>query len=224
MSGARFGGENADATSTIKNDSALHRFTGQSASVFGGLFMRPIKPFSRPALAAAILFVAGPALAQTEPSKVQQIGEDASKVAASPLKDVGVIKDKIPQVLIDARKDAYALPSPLSCQTIFDAVDALDAELQPDLDAESTKLKTGMSATEIGETVVHGLTPLRSWVRKLSGAEKNANEVQAAILAGSIRRGYLKGVGLQMHCKPPAAPLGVTLPAAAKPAAKPKKR
>ena len=32
-----------------------------------------------------------------------------------------------------------------------------------------------MSATEIGETVVHGLTPLRSWVRKLSGAEKNAD-------------------------------------------------
>jgi hypothetical protein len=187
--------------------------------------MRPIKPFSRPILAAAAtLLLATPALAQTEPSKVQQIGEDASKVAASPLKDVGVIKDKIPQVLIDARKDAYALPSPLSCKTVFDAVDALDAELQPDLDAESTKLKTGMSATEIGETVVHGLTPLRSWVRKLSGAEKNANEVQAAILAGSIRRGYLKGVGLQMHCKPPAAPLGVILPTAAKPVSKPKKR
>ena len=224
MSGARFGGETADATSTIKNDFALHRFAGQSASVFGGLFMRPIKLFPRPVLAAAFLLAAGPALAQTEPSKVQQIGEDASKVAASPLKDVGVIKDKIPQVLIDARKDAYALPTPLSCKTIFDAVDALDAELAPDLDAESTRLKTGMSATEIGETIVHGLTPLRSWVRKLSGAEKNTNEVQAAILAGSIRRGYLKGVGLQMHCKPPAAPLGVTLPTPPKPAAKPKKR
>lgn len=188
--------------------------------------MRPIKPLTHTALAAAAtLLLAGPALAQTEPSKTQQIEDSATTIAKSPLKDVGVVKDKIPQVLIDARKDAYALPSPLSCKTIFDAVDALDAELQPDLDAESTKLKTGMSATEIGETVVHGLTPLRSWVRKLSGAEKNANEVQAAILAGSIRRGYLKGVGLQMHCKPPAAPLGVTLPTAAtKPAAKPKKR
>jgi hypothetical protein len=187
--------------------------------------MRPIKPVPHTALAvAAALLTAGPALAQTEPSRAQQIEEDAAKVASSPLKDAGVIKDKIPQVLIDARKDAYALPSPLTCKTIFDAVDALDAELAPDLDAESTKLKTGMSATEIGETVVHGLTPLRSWVRKLSGAEKNANEVQAAIVAGSIRRGYLKGVGLQMQCKPPAAPLGVTLPAAAPVKAKPKKR
>jgi hypothetical protein len=197
--------------------------------MFGGLFMRPIKPFSRPVLAvAATLLLAGPALAQNEPSRTRQIEEDASKVATSPLKDVGVVKDKIPQVLIDARTGTYVLPAPLTCKTIFDAVDALDAELAPDLDAASTQIKSGMSATEIGETVVHGLTPLRSWVRKLSGAEKNANEVQAAIMAGSIRRGYLKGVGLGMNCKPPAAPLGVSLPVptptpTAKPKPKPKK-
>jgi hypothetical protein len=189
-----------------------------------------MKPFSQRSFACHVV---GAALAsslitttvhaQTEPSKARQIEEDASKVASSPLKDVGVVKDKIPQVLIDARTGTYVLPSPLTCKTIFDAVDALDAELAPDLDAASTQIKSGMSATEIGETVVHGLTPLRSWVRKLSGAEKNANEVQAAIMAGSIRRGYLKGVGLGMSCKPPAAPLGVTLPVSAPtPTAKPK--
>ena len=183
------------------------------------------RPVSLP-LAVAALLMAAPALAQTsEPSKTQQIEQDATTVAKSPLKDVGLVKDKIPQVLIDARTATYALPSPLTCKTIFDAVDALNAELAPDLDNPSTQIKTGMSATEIGETVVHGLTPLRSWVRKLSGAEKNDNAVQAAILAGSIRRGYLKGVGLGLHCQPPAAPLGVTLPAATvKPVAKPKKR
>ena len=45
----------------------------------------------------------------------------------------------------------------------------------------STQIKSGMSATEIGETVVHGLMPMRAWVRKLSSAEKNANEVRAAV-------------------------------------------
>jgi len=174
-------------------------------------------------LIASALLLASPALAQTEPSRTQQIEQDATTVAKSPLKDVGVVKDKIPQVLVDARTATYTLPSPLTCQTIFDAVDALNAELAPDLDAPSTQIKTGMSATEIGETVVHGLMPMRSWVRKLSGAEKNDNAVQAAILAGSIRRGYLKGVGLERGCKPPAAPLGVSLPAKA-PVAKPKKR
>ena len=187
--------------------------------------MRPTKLFSLAAVAT--LLSASSALAQTtETSKTQQIEQDAATVAKSPLKDVGVVKDKIPQVLIDARTATYALPSPLTCKTIFEAIDALDAELAPDLDNPSTQIKSGMSATEIGQTVVHGLTPLRSWVRKLSGAEKNDNAVQAAILAGSVRRGYLKGIGLERGCQPPAAPLGVTLPAAvsAKPVAKPKKR
>ncbi|MBO9710329.1 MAG: hypothetical protein J7521_19165 [Caulobacter sp.] len=179
--------------------------------------MRPI--FPRLILTLALAGLTAPALAQSQaddPSKTRQIEEDASKVATAPLKDVGVIKDKIPQVLIDARTATYALPSPLTCKTIFDAVDALNAELAPDLDAASTQIKSGMSAGEIGETVVHGLMPMRSWVRKLSGAEKNANEVEAAIVAGSVRRGYLKGVGLQMGCKPPAAPLGISLPASPK--------
>lgn len=183
--------------------------------------MRPTQTFS---LIAATLLLASPALGQTSgPSKTQQIEQDATAVAKSPLKDVGVVKDKIPQVLIDARTATYVLPSPLTCQTLSDAIEALNAELAPDLDAPSTQIKTGMSATEIGETVVHGLMPMRSWVRKLSGAEKNDNEVQAAIVAGSIRRGYLKGVGLERGCKPPAAPLGVSLQAKA-PVTKPKKR
>jgi hypothetical protein len=137
-------------------------------------------------------------------------------MATSPLKDVGVVKDKIPQVLLDARAATYALPAPLTCKTLFDAVDALNAELAPDLDNPETQVKSGMSASEIGETVVHGLMPMRSWVRKLSGAEKNDNEVRQALLAGSVRRGYLKGVGLQRGCQPPAAPLGVSLPATVK--------
>ena len=189
--------------------------------------MRPTKTFPLSALAAASLSLATPALAQPpaqtqaqtpagEPSKTQRIEQDATAVAKSPLKDVGVVKDQIPQVLIDARTKTYVLPAPLTCKTLFEAVDALNAELAPDLDAPETQIKSGMSATEIGETVVHGLMPMRAWVRKLSGAEKNANEVQAAVMAGSIRRGYLKGVGLQMGCKPPAAPLGVSLPAKVK--------
>lgn len=183
------------------------------------------------ALLAITPVLAPEARAQADtPSKTEQIEQDASSLAKAPLKDVGVIKDKIPPVLIQARTDTYALPSPLTCQTIFSAVDALDAVLAPDLDADSTKIQTGMSATEIGETVVHGLMPMRSWVRKLSGAEKNDKAVEAAIVAGSVRRGYLKGLGLARGCKPPAAPLNVSLPAPAaappapKPKPKPKKR
>ena len=53
---------------------------------------------------------------------------------------------------------------------------------------------------------IHGLMPYRSWLRKLSGAEKRELRAIAAIAAGSIRRGYLKGLGEARGCAPPATP------------------
>lgn len=47
---------------------------------------------------------------------------------------------------------------------------------------------------------------MRSWVRKLTGAEKYAREVEASIAAGTIRRSYLKGLGQAAGCEAPAAP------------------
>jgi len=38
------------------------------------------------------------------------------------------------------------------------------------------------------------LIPYRSWVRKLSGAERASKAVAAAISAGMVRRGFLKGM------------------------------
>lgn len=179
--------------------------------------MRPRIFFASSLAAMALLSLAGAAQAQSaKPSTAAEVEDTAGKMAVSPLKDVGVVKDKIPPALLQARSATYALPAPLACDTLLDAVEALNAELAPDLDDPKTQVRSGMSATEIGETVVHGLTPMRSWVRKLSGAEKNADEVRQAVLAGSVRRGYLKGVGLQLGCQPPAAPSGVTLPTAAK--------
>jgi hypothetical protein len=43
-------------------------------------------------------------------------------------------------------------------------------------------------------------------VRKLTGAERHDKMVQAAILAGSVRRAYLKGLGETKGCNPPATP------------------
>ena len=53
-----------------------------------------------------------------------------------------------------------------------------------------------------------GVVPFRGWVRKLSGADRYSREVAAAIAAGTIRRGFLKGLGAAAACSPPAAPRG----------------
>ena len=48
--------------------------------------------------------------------------------------------------------------------------------------------------------------PFRGWVRKLTGAERHDSFVQAAIIAGGVRRAYLKGLGEARGCDMPAAP------------------
>jgi hypothetical protein len=43
-------------------------------------------------------------------------------------------------------------------------------------------------------------------VRKLSGAERHDHFVQNAIVAGAVRRAYLKGLGEAHGCDPPGTP------------------
>ena len=51
-----------------------------------------------------------------------------------------------------------------------------------------------------------GIVPFRGWVRKLSGAERHARDVAAAIGAGAVRRAFLKGIAGQRGCKLSAEP------------------
>lgn len=166
-----------------------------------------------------------PPLVKAEPSRVEQAKDEATKVASSPLKDANLIKTKIPPILQQAAQAPYALPAPLTCKTLGDEVASLDEVLEVDLDAPETAAPSRfvISPGAVAESFVHGLTPARSWLRKLSGAEKADAQVQHALFAGSVRRAYLKGLGLQRGCAPPAAPLNVVLPVLPAPVAEPAK-
>jgi hypothetical protein len=67
----------------------------------------------------------------------------------------------------------------------------------------SDKINTGKSAVA---GTAQDVIPFRSWVRKLTGAERHDKLVQQAIMAGAVRRGYLKGLGESKGCMPPATP------------------
>jgi len=136
--------------------------------------------------------------------------------AIAPLNDVNLVRAPIPHVLSAAQKAPYALPADLSCAALAMDVQALDAVLGADLDTpagESNPSLIERGTGAAGDAVVgalrnttEGVIPFRGWVRKLTGAERHAREVTAAITAGTIRRAYLKGLGQAASCPAPAAP------------------
>ena len=132
--------------------------------------------------------------------------------AESPLSDLDVVHSEIPPTLLAAMAAPYAMPEPPSCDIISTEVQSLDAALGPDLDTVETAAnrslieRGGDAATGVLQGAAEGVVPFRSWVRKLSGAERRSKKVAASIVAGTARRSFLKGVGQSTGCQFPAAP------------------
>ena len=136
--------------------------------------------------------------------------------ATTPLSDLNVVRADIPDVLKAAAAAPYAPPADGSCPGLAGGIRALDEVLGPDLDAPHTAGNPGLldrgedAATGALQRTAEGVIPFRGWVRKLSGAERYARQVSAAITAGGVRRGYLRGLAAAKACTAaparPAAP------------------
>ncbi|MFG6433517.1 hypothetical protein [Roseateles sp. LYH14W] len=133
-------------------------------------------------------------------------GDKVANAATTPLSDLNVVRADIPEVLRAAAAAPYAPPADLSCPALTASIQALDEVLGPDLDAPAGK--GGPSLLERGEDAAtgalqrtaEGVIPFRGWVRKLSGAERYARQVSAAITAGGVRRGFLRGLAVAKAC------------------------
>lgn len=139
-----------------------------------------------------------------------------SDAAATPLNDFNLVNAPIPELLKQARKAPYALPGEGGCEALAAQVRALDEVLGPDLDTPATPSNPGLierGTNAVGDAAVgalrgaaQGVVPFRSWVRKLSGAERYSRDVAAAIAAGTVRRAYLKGLAAARNCAPAGTP------------------
>ncbi len=130
------------------------------------------------------------------------------EVVSGPLKDLNLVKKDIPPVLAALEGQPYKPPADATCTGLAKEVVALDEVLGPDLDAATdTGPSASRSAAKALTQASHSLVPYRSWIRKLSGAEKRAERLAAALLTGTARRAFLKGLGAAQGCEPPAAPL-----------------
>ncbi|WP_154667992.1 hypothetical protein [Pseudoduganella violaceinigra] len=150
----------------------------------------------------AIAALALSACATKEQNRIQEIG-------ATPLRDLNIAKVEIPDILRTAMDNPYKAPAEKTCPALLAQVADLDEELGPDIDAPEEKLDhmdaskqfLEKEATGALQRTVEGAIPFRGWLRKLSGAERASRHAQSAVLAGKIRRGYLKGIMESNSCQ-----------------------
>ena len=135
----------------------------------------------------------------------------------APLEDLNLKRQQIPDILESAITKPYDLTGLDHCEAIAAEVSRLDVLLGKDFDepppppdqrtnTEKGKEFANNSAVGAVRNATRSLIPFRGLVRQVTGADRHAKEMDNAIQAGKVRRAYLKGVGMNKNCAPPAAP------------------
>jgi hypothetical protein len=157
---------------------------------------------------AALLPIGVAAMAQTAAkpkSDMDKVVDTGQNIVEKPLKDLNITQDKIPPQLLAIMDAPYNIKGITSCAQIADAIAKLDAVLGPDVDSKAATAAKNESATEFAlsgaQSLAGGLIPGTGLIRKVSGAEAAQKKAAAAVLAGSLRRGFLKGTGRAKGCK-----------------------
>jgi hypothetical protein len=145
---------------------------------------------------------------------VNRTSEGLDDAAMAPLTDLNLRRTQIPAKL-EALVSPYEPIQLATCATIAAEVIDLTNILGPDSDAPplphaSLSQRAGEGAADLALGGVASATtdfiPFRSIVREATGASAHERRLRAAYERGVTRRAYLKGVGAQMGCAPPAAP------------------
>lgn len=146
----------------------------------------------------------------------RQFGAGLGAAATAPLDDLNLRREYIPTVLLQAEANPYDLRNLTRCATIGAEIARLNEALGPDTDeppapdgsylSERAADATAEAALDAVRDATTDFIPGRGWIRRLSGAEQHSRHVQSAVQAGRMRRSFLKGVGMQRNCAPPAAP------------------
>jgi hypothetical protein len=130
---------------------------------------------------------------------------------------VGLTGADVPQLLKDIKADPYKQPGQPICDTVPLEIQQITDLIGPDLNTQATADDKSLASR--GADVARGLVPYRGVVRFVTGANKKDEELREAIMAGYARRGFLRGIQLNLKCHPEPTPVADPSPAA-KPARK----
>jgi hypothetical protein len=157
------------------------------------------------AAAALAVISALPALA----ADIAATGEKHVKtIMDRPLQDLNVMQPAVAAALRNAARAPYALPDP-SCETITMEIQQLEAALGPDFDRRSaTSNRTLPTVAQLEGEAAGSFIPYEGALRFITGADKHDRKLAEMVLAGAVRRAYLKGTGEARGCAT-AAPIRV---------------
>jgi hypothetical protein len=149
------------------------------------------------------------AASATSSSTRDQMQGAAGEAASQPLRDIGLMKKKIPHALARIA-DPYAEPSGPGCAWISYELSQLSAALgaevsvMPVADRSTNSERGSRMAVEAARDLIRSsgsrLLPGRSVIRRLSGASSSDELYRAAKERGMVRRGYLKGLSEARSC------------------------
>lgn len=152
---------------------------------------------------AAALVIAAPAYAQAGSPENSTIKDTANKVT-EPFDG-----KEAPAKLLAVQGDPYSLAGLRKCAAIQQEIVELDEVLGPDVnetEEESRDKKRERTAGRVAGSVAGSIIPFRSLIGEITGANAERRRYAEAVYAGTVRRGFLKGVGLERGCKAPARP------------------
>lgn len=124
-----------------------------------------------------------------------------------PFRDLSIIRDKTPEVLATSVEAPYAAGDARDCPALSAEIARLDATLGPDIDV--VRPKVGWVGADAIYSALRGALdlPFRGMIRRVTGAESRDREQARAVLAGMVRRGFLKGLARAANCPlPPVLP------------------
>ena len=149
-------------------------------------------------------------------SAASQVQRGFGDAVTSPLVDLNVRRDQIPTVLLQAQANPYDQRNLNQCSTVGAEIARLNEALGPDRDEppapngstlnERAQDALAKAALDAIKNAAADFIPYRNWIRALTGAQARSKTVQDSIEAGRLRRAFLKGLGMQLNCSPPAAP------------------
>lgn len=154
-------------------------------------------------LGAALLGLAVPAQAQQgapEDPTLKKTGDSVTEPFDG---------KEVPEKLLAIQDAPYSLAGLRKCAAIIREVQELDAVLGPDVNQQVDKSlarKREETAGRVAGTVAGSLIPFGGLIGEVTGANAERRRYAVAIYAGTVRRGFLKGVGLERGCKAPARP------------------